>query len=146
MSSNVITSRLIWICAVGAVAIAAALVWSHRYKSGLPSIVYVSSSDSAALFELENRSTQTLKMLGARNSRTSVEVGLAEYGMDCRKDDKSEERPIGFSDPPSYFEVQPGESVRVKVHTDLPHRYRGGLCQLSLLEHLGRIKSREFVP
>jgi hypothetical protein len=146
----VITRRLIWISAVGAIAIAAALVWKHRDKghlNGQPSVVYVSSSDSVALFDLENRTTQTLKIVGTRDWRTGVEVGLAEYGIECRKDGKSDESPAGFSDPPRYFELRPGESVRVTVRTDLPHRYRGGLCQLALLEQsFARIESREFMP
>jgi hypothetical protein len=74
---------------------------------------------------------------------------LSDYSMSCTKDDKSDEDPDGFRHPPEFAEIQPGEQVRLRVHTDLAHRYRGGRCELWLMLLRGpsdSVGSNEFEP
>jgi hypothetical protein len=118
--------------------------------SGRARLEYVSASEFVAVFNLDNQSALTLKIEGSGNSRTGVDLHVGEYSMSCVKGDgKSDEDPPGFRHPPRFTEIQPGERARLRVHTDLTHRYRGGHCQLSLALFNGpsdTLESNEFVP
>jgi hypothetical protein len=79
-------------------------------------------------------------------ARTGFDLTLGDYRMSCKKGDGADEDPSGFKDPPKFTEVKPGDRVSLRVHTELAQRYRGGRCELWLIEDGAEVKSIEFVP
>ncbi len=131
------------------IKVATALIGCNPHEPGRATLEYVSTSESEAAFILDNRDAQALTILGSRSSTSGIDVYRAEYSMSCKKDSESDEEPDGFSDPPAFAEIQPGDRVRLTVHTGLTQRFKGGRCQLSLVLLNGpthSIKSNEFVP
>jgi hypothetical protein len=137
----------------GLVAFAAALIACNSQgkppTSGQAKLDYISTSESIGVFNLENRTAQTLKINGSGNSQTGIDVYLGEYSLSCTKANKSDEDPDGSSDPPEFAEIKPGERALLRVHTKLTQRYKGGRCELWLTAFRGKtdsIGSGEFVP
>jgi len=139
------------ICWIGAIATAlAACNPQHRQVpsslSGRAYVTYVSTSESVALFRLENETAQTIKINGSGNSLTGFDLTFGDYRMSCTKGDKGDVDRSGFKDPPKFAELKPGDRVSMRVHTELTQRYRSGRCELWLTEDGAEVKSIEFVP
>ena len=132
------------------VAVAAVLCACGSQEGSQPGGVrldYVSTSESVALFTLENRSAGTMKISGSRSSLTGIDLYRGDYFMRCTKNGESEDYRDGFRDPPEFAEIRSGERVRLRVHGDLTQRYKSGRCQLELIPLTGgTVESSEFVP
>jgi hypothetical protein len=118
-------------------------------ESGQVKLEYVSTSDSGAVFDLENGSAHPLRINGSGSSRAGIDVYLGEYSLSCRRGNESGEDPDGSSDPPKFTDIKPGVRVRLRVHTKLTRRYKGGDCELWLTVFgatVDSVTSGEFVP
>jgi len=116
-------------------------------QSGGVRLDYVSTSESVALFTLENRSAGTIKISGSRRSLTGIDLYRGDYFMRCTKNGESEDYRDGFRDPPEFAEIRSGESVNLRVHGDLTQRYKSGRCHLELMPMTGgTLESSEFAP
>lgn len=118
------------------------------HKAGPAKLDYLRTSETVAVFELNNRTTHTIEILGERGSFTGVDVHRAEYSLTCKIASKTQTEGAGFADPPSFAKIASGERVRINVHTALIYQSKGGRCQLELPLVSGphSVESDEFVP
>src|SRR4051812_31939938 len=112
---------------VAAIALAITLLTACSSRDGgLPAgakLQYVSTSESVALFTIENISAVPIKIRGARDRGKTIDLYRGDYALFCEKNEDRNHYLDGFRDPPEYAEIQAGERMSLRVHTDLTQRY-----------------------
>ena len=145
------TSRLtVCVLAMLGVAQVACKPTGTPAASGGIVLEHVSTSESDIVFVLINGSDRTIRVRGGRTLTLAVRPWPGDTGVDCTSDSpfRMEEEPIGFAyGNPGSVEVAPGERVRLKIATELPHRHVGGHCRLKLILQDGTVVGpTEFQP
>ena len=114
-------------------------------------LAFVGMTDSEATFELANGLHESITIRGARTFSFAIQTWPGETGMTCENVPNrgvEEQLPgLAHGGDPTFFDVSPGERVRLVVATTLPQRHKGGTCQFRLVLRSGAIvESEEFHP
>jgi hypothetical protein len=119
-------------------------------SAGRISLTFHRSSGSDATFLLANGLDQAIYIRGNRTLSLAIRTWPGDTGIECETvpNSKSEEEPLGFAHgKATYFEVSPGERIKLVVRTTLPQRYKGGLCRISVVLRDGSLVGPlEFHP
>lgn len=112
--------------------------WDPKYD-GRISLTLERVSDADVTFTLVNGLHHPIAVRGSRTLLRTIRSWPMDTSIRCAADahSRSESEPIGVADgAPDKFELAYREHVRLVVPSSLPHRFRGGMCDISLfLEH-----------
>lgn len=118
--------------------------------SGTISLEYVETSGERAVFQLENRSTQSLYFRGRSTPLTGVApLAGAVSTLQCKPAEAGAWVVEGKIEEggPETIHVAPGQRQRLSVQAAFAQQYKGGRCRLRLrLEGGTFIESRTFTP
>jgi hypothetical protein len=119
-------------------------------SAGQISLTFDRLSGSDATFLLANGLDQAIYIRGNLMPSLAIRTWPRDTGIGCETipNLRSEEEPLGFAHgKATYFEVLPGERIKLVVPTTLPQRYKGGLCRISLVLRDGSLVGPvEFHP
>lgn len=129
----------LWACSSG----------SSSSTTGNVTLRYVSSRDSDAIFMLDNGTAQPLRIRGSDSFFSGADLYSSDFEMVCVAAGRTEEDPHGFRDPPVFVAIGAHSWKRVKLHTDLIGRFKGGRCHVRVILFGGTdnaVESPEFTP
>jgi hypothetical protein len=97
---------------------------------------YLKASKSTVSLRLTNATDRPIAVRGSWTISFAIRVSQADSQVECESSPtgKSEVELPGFSHGKSRsFDILQGEAVTLVVSTELPSRYEGGVCKLSLI-------------
>jgi hypothetical protein len=103
--------------------------------SGQLLLQYLEASDTVVSLRLTNGSNRTISIRGSWTMSIAIRTLQADSQVECESTPtgKTEvELPGFFHGKSRIFAISQGEAVTLDVPTELPGRYRGGVCKLSL--------------
>jgi hypothetical protein len=104
--------------------------------SGKIQLEYLKASESAVSLKLTNGTNRTIAIRGGWTISLAIRTLQADSQVECEMTPtgKTEAELPGFSHGKSGpIDVSPGKVVSLVVPTELPNRYRGGVCKLNLI-------------
>ena len=96
-------------------------------------LAYVTSSDDDVTFRLTNESAEPVAVRGSRLLWLAIDVWPGDTGFECepKPGAPTYEEPLGIADGnPGMHHIEPGEHVRLDIHTQFPQKYAGNRCRV----------------